>query len=134
MIENKLYADKMYEAKKADVAEKIKGLTSLTEIAEKLNTVVENDPDLSLSVFGSQANDPSLVGGVLGAKDGEICGPVAGEMGVYVFKVLGRQTGSFYTDSDAKNLAAQKAQYSTQMIIPVMEEAAGVVDNRARYF
>lgn len=134
MIENKLYADKMYEAKKADVAEKIKGLASLTEIAEKLNTVVENDPDLSLSVFGSQANDPSLVGGVLGAKDGEISGPVAGEMGVYVFKVLSRQTGSFYTDSDAKNLAAQKAQYKTQQVMPEMSKLAGVKDNRARFY
>ena len=51
-----------------------------------------------------------------------------------MFKVTRREQGAFYTESDAKNFASQKAQYSTQMLMPVMEEAAGVVDNRARYF
>ena len=68
------------------------------------------------------------------APEGQICGPVAGEACVYVFKVSNRQTGAFYTEEDAKNTEKQKAQYAAQMIVPVMMEYDNVKDNRARFF
>ena len=54
--------------------------------------------------------------------------------GVYVFKVTGRDTGSFYTEDDAKTRQAQMAMYSSQAIIPVMMQDADVKDNRARFY
>jgi len=78
--------------------------------------------------------DPKFVGAIATAKEGVISGPVAGSIGVYVFKVLGRETGSFYTDSDAKNANAQILNYTTQMILPVMMQDADVTDHRARFF
>ena len=53
---------------------------------------------------------------------------------MYVFKVLGRETGSFYTDSDAKNANSQLMNYALQMIVPVMMQDADVKDNRARFY
>ena len=55
-------------------------------------------------------------------------------MGTYVIRVANKQLGSFYSEADAKNLAAQKAQYLSQMILPVMQEYDNVKDNRERFF
>lgn len=51
-----------------------------------------------------------------------------------MLSVDNRQTGSFYTEEDAKNLNAQKSQYLSQMIISVMSEYDNVKDNRERFF
>ena len=45
-----------------------------------------------------------------------------------------RETGSFYTESDAKNANAQILNYNIQNIVPVMMQDAKVKDNRARFF
>ena len=77
---------------------------------------------------------PKFIGAASVAEDGKICGPVAGNIGVYVYKVTGRETGAFFTEDDAKARDAQMAQYSTQMLVPVMMEDADVKDNRARFY
>ena len=78
--------------------------------------------------------EPALLGAILNSEIGAVSGPVEGQNAVYVFKTTRREAGQFYTEDDAKNYATQKAQYSSQMIMPVMQEAANVVDNRARYY
>ena len=78
--------------------------------------------------------EPALLGAVSSAEEGKLCGPVKGQMGVYYFTVKNRQTGEFYTAEDAKNFDKQKAQYTSQMILPSMMEEADVKDNRARFF
>ena len=133
MIQNKLYIDKRNEKKTAEIAAQTAGL-SLEQIAENHNVTVSNRADISFSPTSAAAVEPALLGAIYNAQIGEVCGPVKGNQGVYMFKVTRREQGAFYTESDAKNFASQKAQYSTQMLRPVMEEAAGVVDNRALYF
>ena len=133
MIQNKLYIDKRNEKKTAEIAAQTAGL-SLEQIAENHNVTVSNRADISFSPTSAAAVEPALLGAIYNAQIGEVSGPVKGNQGVYMFKVTRREQGAFYTESDAKNFASQKAQYSTQMLMPVMEEAAGVVDNRARYF
>ena len=133
MIQNKLYIDKRNEKKTAEIAAQTAGL-SLEQIAENHNVTVSNRADISFSPTSAAAVEPALLGAIYNAQIGELSGPVKGNQGVYMFKVTRREQGAFYTESDAKNFASQKAQYSTQMLMPVMEEAAGVVDNRARYF
>ena len=49
-------------------------------------------------------------------------------------KVSDKQTGSFYTETDAKNLALQKSQYMAQMSLSVLSEYDEVVDNRERFY
>ena len=84
--------------------------------------------------MAARSLDPKFVGAIAAAPEGKICGPVAGSIGVYVFKVNGRETGAFYTESDAKNANAQILNYAAQMILPVMMDDADVKDNRARFF
>ena len=84
--------------------------------------------------LAGQGLDPKFIGAVSNAPEGQICGPVAGTIGTYVFKVNSRETEAFYTEEDAKNNATQMNSYATQMILPVMMREADVKDNRARFF
>ena len=110
------------------------GLNTLEEIATALGSTVTPDNNLSFSSMSGYGQDPVLAGAALNAPLSKISGPVAGMTGVYVFKVNTRETGTFYTAEDAEALQAQKSQYSAQMIVPEMMQAADVKDNRARFF
>ena len=133
-IKNELYSEKYAEKRQAAVAEQIAGLTDLEAIAEKLGAAVNTQNDVAFASMGARSLDPKFVGAIAAAPEGKVCGPVAGTIGVYVFEVKGRETGSFYTESDAKNANAQIMNYNIQRILPVMMQDAGVKDNRARFF
>ena len=133
-IESVLYMQKAGEKKAAEVAETIAGKGTMEAIAEALNTSVSTKEGVAFSSLTAQGLDPKFIGAASVAEDGKICGPVAGNIGVYVYKVTGRDTGAFYTEDDAKAFDAQKTQYSTQAVLSVMMEEAEVKDNRARFF
>ena len=130
-IQDRLYSQKMQETKTKELADKIAGCKTIEEVAERLGVQVEHRDAMSL---GSSSVEPALIGAVASAKEGELYGPVAGMMGSYIVSVSNRETGSFYTEDDAKNLAAQKAQYLSQLILAVMQDYDNVKDNRDRFF
>ena len=129
-----LKSEKLRELTKAQVAAKIQGMTSLEQVAEACKASTNTREDVAFNTTGAPAVEPALLGAASVAPEGQICGPVAGEACVYVFKVSNRQTGSFFTEEDAVNNEKQKARYSAQMIVPVMMEYDDVKDNRARFF
>ncbi len=133
-IKTILYAQKEGEKKVAEVSEKIAGLTDMQAVAEALGTTVSTKDGVAFSSLTSQGLDPKFIGAASVAEEGKICGPVAGAIGVYVYKVTGRDTGAFFTEDDAKLRDSQMAQYSTQMLLPVMMDDAEVKDNRARFY
>ena len=133
-INSILYSEKAAEKKSAEVAEKIAGLADMQAIAEALGTTVSTKDGIAFSAMGSQGLDPMFIGAASVAEEGKICGPLAGSIGVYIYKVTGRDTGAFFTEDDAKARDAQMTQYSTQMLVPVMMEDAEVKDNRARFY
>ena len=130
-IRDLLDFNKMQEAKSQEMTAKIAGVQSLEEAADKLGTTVEHREALSL---GSSSVEPALLGAIAAAKEGELYGPVAGQMGTYLVRVNSKELGSFYTEDDAKALADQKAQYLSQMILSVMQDYDNVKDNRERFF
>ena len=133
-IKANLYQKKALAKKAAQVSEKIKGLTDMQAIAEALNTTVSTKDGMSFHTMNSQGLDPKFIGAASVSEVGKVYGPVEGAIGVYVYKVTGRDTGAFFTEDDAKTRDAQMAQYAAQMIVPVMMEEAEVKDNRARFF
>ena len=133
-ISNILYTEKIGEKKAAEVAEKIAGLTDMELIANALETTVSTKDGVAFSAMGAQGLDPKFIGAASVAEDGKICGPLAGTIGVYVYKVTGRDTGAFFTEDDAKARDMQMTQYSTQMLVPTMMDDAEVKDNRARFY
>lgn len=133
-IREQLYYEKLAAKKEAETAEKISGMNDLQAIADALGTTVSTKEDVAFSSLTAAGLDPKFIGALSVAPEGKICGPVAGSIGVYVFKVTGRDTGSFYTEDDARTRQAQMAMYNTQMLIPVMMNDADVKDNRARFY
>lgn len=133
-IRENLYYEKLAAKKSAEVAEKINGLTDLQAVADKLGTTVSSQSGVAFSSMNSQGIDPKFIGAASVAPENTVCGPVAGSIGIYVFKVTGRDTGSFYTEDDAKTRSSQMNSYLSQMIVPVMMDDADVKDNRARFF
>ncbi len=134
MINQQLYGELASAKAAADIAEKIKGLNDLQTIADTLHSIVSSGVDVRFASLAGQGLDPKFIGAVTVAPEGQICGPVAGTIGTYVFKVNSRETESFYTEEDAKNAAAQMNSYASQMILPVMMQEADVKDYRARFF
>ena len=132
-IRNNLYSEKYAAKRAADIAGEIAGMTDLQAIAEKYGTTVSTQDNVAFAAM-SRSLDPKFVGAIAAAPEGELCGPVAGTIGVYVFKVTGRETGSYYTEDDAKQYRTQMTNYTTQMLIPVMMQDADVEDHRARFF
>ena len=133
-ISNILYSQKAGEKKAAEVAEKINGKGSMEAVAEALGATVSTKEGVAFSSQTSQGLDPKFIGVASVAEDGIICGPVVGNIGVYVFKVTGRETGSLFSEDELKARNSQMTQYSTQMLIPVMMDDADVKDNRARFY
>ena len=133
-ISNMLYSEKLGQKKAAEVAEKIAGLTDMEAIATALNTTVSTKEGVAFASMGAQGLDPKFIGAASVAEDGKICGPLAGSIGVYVYKVTGRDTGAFYTEDDAKAQDAQMSQYASQMVVSTMMDDADVKDNRARFY
>ena len=129
-----LYSEKAIAKKAAEVSEKIAGLNDMQAIAEALGTTVSTKDGIAFSSMAAQGLDPKFIGAASVSEQGKICGPVQGNIGVYVYKVTGRDTGAFFTEDDAKVRDAQMTQYSTQMLLPVMMDDADVKDNRARFF
>ncbi len=133
-ISSILYSEKSGEKQAANVSEKIAGLSDMQAIAEALGTTLSTKTGVAFSNMSAQGLDPKFIGAASVAEDGKIYGPLTGSIGVYVYKVTGRDTGAFYTEDDAKLADAQMTQYSTQMLVPVMMDDADVKDNRARFY
>ena len=134
MINQQLYNEQLSVKAAERIAERIKGLNDLQTIADTLHSVVSSGVDVRFASLAGQGLDPMFIGAASVAPEGQICGPVAGTIGTYVFKVNSRDMESFFTEDDAKNAAAQMNSYNSQMILPVMMQEADVKDNRARFF
>ena len=130
IIYNQMNAQKQCELIKAEIAGK-----DLSELGQMWGVNVETVPDLGLSSMGGgMSQDPALLGAAQVAPEGKISGPVAGRNAIFVLKVNSRENGSAITEEDVKNAAKQKAQASYYQITSTMKEAAGVKDNRDRFF
>ena len=132
-IRTQLYREKYSVKRCEDVAAQIAGLTSIDAVAEKLGSTVSTLSDVTFSTNSAPSTEPAFVGAVAAAKEGVISGPVAGVMGTYVFQVNGRETGSYYTEDDAKAAQSRIDSYHMQMLLPLMSDKE-VTDNRARFY
>lgn len=132
-IESILYSEKLADKVAAEVAEKIASCATIADVAAALDQTSYTAENISFASMGGEY-EPAFVGAASAIESGVISAPVKGRMGVYVLSLKDRTTDSHYTEEDAKALAAQKAQYESQMLIPAMLEQTGSVDNRERFY
>ena len=120
--------DRIYE----QISNELASHTTLEEWAEATGRNVSRQTGVA---FGSvQQTDPKFAGAVSAAPEQTLCGPVKGEVGIYVFRVDERSDGAFYTENDAMQYASYLANIQIQMVPMVLQETADVEDNRARFF
>ncbi len=129
-----LYGEKAGAKKCEEVAGTIEGLGSMQAIADALNTTVSKSDNIAFNSLTSQGLDPKLIGAVSASEAGVISKPLVGSVGVYVYRVTANDTGAFFTEDDARTNETQKNQYNSQILMNVMMDDAGVVDNRAHFF
>ena len=132
-INTVLSARKSVQNKLEEVKGQIAGLTSLEQVAEKLGTTVSHYPGLSFGSIQYNQTDPALVGAVAAADEGKLY-TVGGTIGVYVFEVMNRTAGNFFSDADAATQLARKASYHSNVLQNVIANEAEIKDNRARFF
>ena len=128
-----LVAQKSVDKMTADVKEKVAGMSSLEQVAEAYNTTVSHETGLSFGSMSYGQTDPKFLGAVTAADEGVI--KVApGTIGVYVFEVMDRQNGSFFTDNDVATALLRRSMVHTNEIQSVLTDEAKIKDNRARFF
>lgn len=123
-------AEKIAQESKNIVA----GATTIEEVGEKLGLTVSHQTGVTFSSLTSQQLDPKFVGAVAAAKEGELTGPVVGDIGVYYFTVSNREVGAFYTEDDAKTRKNQEFAYIVRALPAIMAEGANVVDLRYKFY
>lgn len=133
-IEPILYHQKLADKVLAEVQAKVEGLTDMEAVAEALGETVSTATEVGFDAFRTREYEPALLGAIAGCELGQVSKPVKGQRGIYVVKVVDRTVGQFFTEDDAKTAAMQQNQYASQMIIPVMLDATGSVDNRERFY
>lgn len=132
-IRTVLSARKRVDKRLQEVRSQISGMTSLEQIAEALGTTVSHAPGLSFGSVQYGQNDPAFIGAVASAPEGTIQS-VGGTIGVYVFQVMDRTTGNFFSEGDAATQLSRKAAYHTNVLQRVIANEADIKDNRARFF
>ncbi|MBR4882344.1 MAG: peptidylprolyl isomerase, partial [Bacteroidales bacterium] len=133
-IKQVLTIEKQGKKVAADTKALVEGVADIDAVAEKLGLTVSQQSGIAFSSLTSQQLDPKFIGAIAAAKEGELNGPVIGEVGVYYFVVNGKETGAFYTEDDAKNRKAQEFAYMSRILPAIMSEEAGVVDQRYKFF
>ena len=132
-IRTQLYREKYSQYRAQQLKEQVAGLGSMEAIAEKLGTTVSTLSDVTFSTNSAPMTEPAFVGAVASAKEGVISNPVAGTIGTYIFQVMGRETGSYYTEDDAQAAQSRIGSYHLQML-PTLITEKEVTDNRARFY
>lgn len=133
-IKNILMAEKKGEKVAAEAKGLVAGVSDIEAVAEKLGTTVSHRSGIAFSSLTSQQLDPKFVGAIAAAKEGELVGPVVGEIGVYYFVIKGKEVGAFYTEDDAKQRKAQEFSFMSRILPAVLSEQAGVEDQRYKFF
>ena len=132
-IRTNLYYEAYAQKRRDEIAAQLQGVNTLEEAAEKLGLQISNLTDVTFSTNSAVTTEPSFIGAVYASPENKLGGPVAGNMGTYLFRVNGRETGSFYTEDDAQRYQDQMNSYGLQLLLPVMMDKT-VKDNRARFF
>jgi peptidyl-prolyl cis-trans isomerase D len=134
-IEATLRLEKEHQAAAEKVKQAMNGITSLEELATKLETDVKQSVDGTN--FGSMyisglGVEPKLAAAVSSSEENKLYGPVAGDMGVYVYSVTAKKVDEGYTEELERNrivrMSASKSFYS------ILNKMAKIKDLRPNFF
>lgn len=114
-------------------------LVSLEEVAEKYNTTVSTQNGVTFSSMKSYGQlDPKFIGAICAegekGETNKIVGPVKGDLGIYYFKIVGKETGAYFSESDAKTKHSQVANALMRILPELMLQDSKTQDNRYKFY
>lgn len=135
-IERELMNDKKAEQLIEKFNAAISENPSLTAVAEKLNTTVQNAQDITFASYQvpGAGLEPALVSLAVNAPANQISKPIKGNNGVFVVNVTNiEETGA---DAEAtKNELTRNVEMGIDyQLIESIKEGAEITDNRSRFF
>ena len=136
MLKSELVAQKKGEKISQDLA--AKNLTSVDAYAQAMNSSVDSVKFVSFATrrIAGIGVEPKLNAMVSLAQEGQLSAPVAGNNGVYVFKVYGQNKDAKDYDeaAEVKTLDASNAYRFGFQAIQSLVNKADVEDNRIRFY
>ena len=124
-------------AKAEYIKKQLKGVTTLEAAAEALNQKVQNVERVSLSDsrFGNAGMEPAVIGKVLALGENEVSEPVQGKTGVFMVKrgAANNAAESAFNAESEKAQLASRFSYLPYQALQIVEDKAGVTDNRANF-
>jgi peptidyl-prolyl cis-trans isomerase D len=129
----------VYNLKKAEViSSKING-TDLSTIASSFAAQVDTATNVSFNtsyLVGVQKNEPKVISAAFNLESGQVSKPVVGDNGVYVVKLINKNTLS-----SSPNIAQLRRQTSSatqgqvpRQLIQAMKKNATIKDNRSKFY
>ncbi|MFA5299579.1 MAG: peptidylprolyl isomerase [Lutibacter sp.] len=123
--------------KKAGIIKaKIKGAT-LEEIAKNINATVNTTSSVTLMspLLPGVGNEPGVVGAMSTIKLNEVSSPIDGDRGVFVIKVVKRDTPLKLENYETfRNKIIANLRGRSFQLFQVLEETANIKDNRGTYY
>ena len=129
--------DKKAEYIKKDLAQKIQGCTSIEQVAQKLNTVVDsaivNGGISNLTKYGPESK---VIGMMYAAPVNKLLGPIDGEQACYVFSKTLKSSPEPINDltGEQRRLEMYVTNRMTRLAVKTMQDDAKIVDNRDLFY
>ncbi|MDR1552404.1 MAG: peptidylprolyl isomerase [Prevotellaceae bacterium] len=135
VIEATLRLEKEHQAAAEKMKQTMNGVTTLEELAAKLGVDVQQS--VEGTNFGSMyisglGVEPKLAAAVSSSEENKLYGPVAGDMGAYVYSVTAKKVDEGYTEELEKNRLVRLS--STKSFYNILLKAAKIKDLRPKFF
>ena len=126
-----------YKAKTAYVAEQVKGLSTIEQVAEKLGGEIVEVDDVNFNSYyiNGLGVEPKLVGAITKAEVGQLSAPIEGATAVYLFNVTDKSDSETVTEESEKvRIDANNVSYLSERLNQAIFEQSDVTDNRVKFF
>ena len=139
LVKRKMDPQIRREKKAAMLMEKMKGTTSVEDVASKLNLTADTASKVSFASGGipGKAFEPEVIGKLFTLKQGETSKPWKGNGGVYMIQVTeyydNEPAPADYKGIQARVMSAYQ-QKTESAFLEALKELANIIDNRGKYF
>lgn len=127
----------LFGAKTAYVAEQVKGLSTIEQVAEKLGAEVVAVDEVNFNSYyiNGLGVEPKLVGAITKAEVGALSPAIEGMNGVYFFTVTDKSDSEAVTEESEKvRIDANNISYLSERLNQAIFEQSDVKDNRVKFF
>jgi peptidyl-prolyl cis-trans isomerase D len=136
-VKAEIVVELIREKKGQLISEEMKGVGSLQELADKLETTVKSDRNISFSTFyiPQIGIEPNLAAAASGSKRGEMSDPIRGNAGVYVFSVTAAKEGLSDAAAAVEKIRLQEGTLQRAMyeMTEALRVNADVKDERGKW-